>query len=570
MFKRLMMICLILAVVLGGGYYAYQQLVPPPEEVATGPVFSTHKVARGDISVGVEAMGSLSPALAGGLEVPHGQMPGGNFVIDRILVKPGETVSQGQVVAVLSAPELAPRIKTLEEQLDSQKEALAKLLDLPETQLDNIDPIRGITLRAPIAGRVTGLAPKVGEELKQGQIVARIVDDSHFRLAARLVQSEFEMARVGGKVVLRFPQFGGVVPAVIKDINPNPVPTKISELDLNQGEAGEELIFVYWAEIEGQNPGLIRPGMVAQVGLVPVGQAPDEFVARQLRFPAKIEGYVDEETVLNRADAIVSQVFVREMAMVQAGDPLVSLAGKDAQENIEERLNKIQELEIELQQLHARKGQLEIKAPMDGVLAQLAKQAGQTVQQGEWFGAVYNTAEMHMWVQVDDVDVLLVRHGSPVEITLDALPGKTLEGKVAQIDAMGRQEGGIAMFGVHITVVGVPELRPGMQAQARITAGKAQDVLLVPLEAIFDDGGQARVEILQPDGNPKVAAVELGLMSHRWAEVKSGVNEGDLVITGSTADLLPSQRIQSRNNLLPGSPGQQQGGTGRPAIPGVR
>ena len=40
-------------------------------------------------------------------------------------------------------------------------------------------------------------------------------------------------------------------------------------------------------------------------------------------------------------------------------------------------------------------------------------------------------------------------------------------------------------------------------------------------------------------------------MNHRVAEVKSGLEEGQLVITGSTADLLPSQRIKSNDILLP-------------------
>jgi hypothetical protein len=48
--------------------------------------------------------------------------------------------------------------------------------------------------------------------------------------------------------------------------------------------------------------------------------------------------------------------------------------------------------------------------------------------------------------------------------------------------------------------------------------------------------------------------VELGLMNDRFAEVKSGLAEGDLVITGSTADLLPSQTIKS-DSLLPGGSG---------------
>jgi multidrug efflux pump subunit AcrA (membrane-fusion protein) len=124
---------------------------------------------------------------------------------------------------------------------------------------------------------------------------------------------------------------------------------------------------------------------------------------------------------------------------------------------------------------------------------------------------------------------------------------------------MGQDEKGVARFGVTIKVAGGPELKPGMQAKAYIKAGSAKNVLLVPLEAVFQEDGQNKVEVLEADGTPKVVAVELGLMNDRVAEVKSGLSEGQKVITGSTADLLPSQKIQS-DNLLPSGQGDENNG----------
>ncbi len=95
-----------------------------------------------------------------------------------------------------------------------------------------------------------------------------------------------------------------------------------------------------------------------------------------------------------------------------------------------------------------------------------------------------------------------------------------------------------------------------MQAKAFIKAGSAKNILLVPLEAIFQEDGKNKVEVLQPDGTPKVVAVELGLMNDKVAEVKKGLVLGQKVITGSSADLLPSQKIQS-DNLLPGKQGEE-------------
>jgi len=128
-----------------------------------------------------------------------------------------------------------------------------------------------------------------------------------------------------------------------------------------------------------------------------------------------------------------------------------------------------------------------------------------------------------------------------------------------QVATMGRDVNGIPRFGVDIKVVGGPKLRPGMQAKAHIDAGSAKDVLLVPLEAIFEEDGSAKVEILNKDGTTKVVTVELGLMNDRVAEVKSGLNEGDLVITGSSADILPSQQIGTKDSLIPSN---SDGGSG--------
>jgi RND family efflux transporter MFP subunit len=227
------------------------------------------------------------------------------------------------------------------------------------------------------------------------------------------------------------------------------------------------------------------------------------------------------------------------------------MAGKEVQQDIENRLEELRRLEADLFDLQSQIELLEVRAPMDGIVASIEKQPGQSLHPGEWFGYIYNTSDMRLWGQVDDVDVLLVQQGAPVQVTVDALPGKVFEGTVEMVDTMGTDHNGITRFGVNIKVVGSVELRPGMQAKAHVEAGSAENVLLVPLESIFEEDGQTKVEILESSGIPKVVSVQLGLMNHRVAEVKSGLEEGQLVITGSTADLLPSQRIKSNDILLP-------------------
>src|SRR5690606_9968028 len=146
------------------------------------------------------------------------------YMIDKILVKEGDEVSQGQVVVTLLASEINNKIADLREQIEIQKKQLAQLTGLPLTEVDYINPTQGIQIIAPISGRIMNLDAKEGKELTQGQIVASIVDNSKFRVAAKLTPTEFARVSEGQKVALSFPYFEGIIEGTITEINDSPIP----------------------------------------------------------------------------------------------------------------------------------------------------------------------------------------------------------------------------------------------------------------------------------------------------------------------------------------------------------
>ncbi|BDG59587.1 efflux RND transporter periplasmic adaptor subunit [Caldinitratiruptor microaerophilus] len=610
--QRVLAIVLIVALAVAGGYYAFRSLVPPPADQAAGPLYATADVVRGDITVAVDASGPLSPSSGGGIQAPfpRGPVRGGmpSFIVDKVLVQEGDAVRMGQPLLQLVAPELASQVQTLAAEIEADRQDLADLLGIPPEAVDAANPAQGVTLRAPISGRISGLRAREGEEIQQGQIVARIVDDSEWRMTVRLSPLEFQGLKPDDVALVRFTQFDSVIEARITDMNPNPIPTPASALGAcpsgpvlrppqgseGTGSGGGEgspqagptfYQFAHLVTIQGPNPGLILPGMTAYVGFLPrEAQDVQDPLQRAARARwagncATVEGYAREERVISRTNGIPTQVFVQEMQKVKAGDPIVALSGDETQDAIEKRLRELQQKETELEAMQSQLDQLTITAPMDGVVSELRAQAGQRIEPGEWLGSIFHTSNMDLWVEVDDADVLKVRPDAPVKVTVDALPGQTFEGRVTQIAMAGQNQSGITVFRVRIQVRGGPDLRPGMQAHAHIEAGSARGVLLVPLEAVFEEDGQTKVEVLQPDGTTKVVPVELGLMNDRVAEVRRGLEEGQKVVTGSSADVLPSQRIQSRDLLLPGQQEREGGGTSgrdgerggdRPAPPGSR
>ena len=539
--QRIIMIVLIVIIIVGGGFYAYKQLMSGVQETDTEPSYATHEVARGDITVGVNTVGQLNPSDGGGITVSDALRAtgySGELIVEEILAKEGDSVNKGQLLVRLSASGIDNDIADLEDQIKREEDALMKLTNLPRESIRDIDPSQGVTVRAPISGSIQDLDIIEGDKIAQGQTIVRIVDTSKYQIQLRLVPGEFSNVKKGDKVNIYFSNFDGIYGGKITRINSNAIPSGTSE-DMAQG-------YVYRVTVEGDNMGLVQPGMKVQVGL-PTSQGYTNFFMND----SVVESYVNQERVASSTEGLVTEVHVQEMDKVEEGDPIISLAGSDVQETIQEKLDKIRELESGLRKLNSVFPMLNITSSIDGVIAGIYKQEGEATTPGDWIGHVYTTSNMSMFTEVDDIDVLYIKQGSKVEVTVDALPGEIYEGEVKTVSTMGQSQDGISRFAVYIDVKGGSQLRPGMQANAYIDAGSAEDVLLIPIEAIFQEENKHKVEILEAGNKTQVVNVELGLMNDRYAEVKSGLEEGDMVITGSSRDLMPSEKGKSDNNLMP-------------------
>ena len=72
----------------------------------------------------------------------------------------------------------------------------------------------------------------------------------------------------------------------------------------------------------------------------------------------------------------------------------------------------------------------------------------------------------------------------------------------------------------------------GLNATVDVIGGKAENVLIVPVEALKSMGDGSYAVFVMENGVPKLKVVEVGLMDFTFAEIKSGLNLGDEVTTG--------------------------------------
>jgi hypothetical protein len=199
-----------------------------------------------------------------------------------------------------------------------------------------------------------------------------------------------------------------------------------------------------------------------------------------------------------------------------------------------------------------------IKSPMTGlvVLTPVSKgtsmvdpQEGDEVRSGGGIMMVVNPFEMQVLTKVNQVDIAQVYVGQPAEIHLDAYPEMVFPGKVESISAIGTPSNyikRIRYFSVVVSIQGSnPKLLPDLTAAVDLKLKNAQDVLILPREAIVIRNGRAMVEMFE-NGTSKPQRVKVGLMNDCEAVIESGLEEGAIVslnpqIPAGAEESLPDQ-----------------------------
>jgi HlyD family secretion protein len=147
---------------------------------------------------------------------------------------------------------------------------------------------------------------------------------------------------------------------------------------------------------------------------------------------------------------------------------------------------------------------------------------------------------MLLEASVSEAEVHRVHAGQAASIRVEAFPGEMVSGTVARVGTLARASADRPFdekrFDLIIDVAPTDlELRPEMTARGDITVGTRANVLLAPVNAVFDDKGVTVVH-LRRGGAVETRAVRVGEGNDTAAEILSGVAEGDeLMLTAPAA-----------------------------------
>ncbi|MDJ0974639.1 MAG: HlyD family efflux transporter periplasmic adaptor subunit [Planctomycetota bacterium] len=200
----------------------------------------------------------------------------------------------------------------------------------------------------------------------------------------------------------------------------------------------------------------------------------------------------------------------------------------------------LRDVEEKLEKLKKDEAQLELRAPVQGVLhpgawssgwkgydAMAEKlEAGERVKSGSPLMTILTAGPMHVETSVAEKDVLQVKAGLGAGITPLADKSTTLRAKVAKVSRISAK----GKFAVKLAVEETDErIFPGMACEISIMVTTSEPALVVPATAIANVDGNTVVYVVGNDG-PKPVAIVPGKARAGLVSVAKGLKEGEKVL----------------------------------------
>lgn len=179
---------------------------------------------------------------------------------------------------------------------------------------------------------------------------------------------------------------------------------------------------------------------------------------------------------------------------------------------------------------------LTVTAPVDGVVIYKRDWNNEPRQVGSFIFVLDSVLELpdldtiRAKVSVDEVDVGKVQVGQEAKITVDAIQGKTFDGKVASISRILKQAAfdrpqRIAEALIEFRDKGQAQLRPGLSARGQIQVGRYPDAIVIPLSTIQERQGRSLVQVWNPQSG-----------NFDWREIQIKSNDGLSAVVSAGLD----------------------------------
>jgi membrane fusion protein (multidrug efflux system) len=186
------------------------------------------------------------------------------------------------------------------------------------------------------------------------------------------------------------------------------------------------------------------------------------------------------------------------------------------------------------EQLKTRLGYARVLAPISGIITEKNIEAGDIVSSSTRLFSVADVSTLVTRIQVSELEVSTLRAGDLVPLTVDALGGQKVTGRIRRIFPSADSATRLVPVEVALSGTAVTGLRPGYTVRATLALDKRDNALLVPSRAVSGPAGARAVYVVK-GGLVERRAVRIGSDMAGQSEILEGVAEGDSVIVSGTS-----------------------------------
>jgi membrane fusion protein, multidrug efflux system len=236
-----------------------------------------------------------------------------------------------------------------------------------------------------------------------------------------------------------------------------------------------------------------------------------------------------------------------------------------AQEYERDRAN-LASAQATLDQLKTRIGYAVVKAPINGVVTEKRLESGDIVSPQTRLFSVADMSMLVSRVMVSELEVPLLKPGATVDVSVDALGGARLPGRIRRVFPSADSITRLVPVEVALSGSALNQLRPGYTIRAMFRLGSRDDAMLIPTRAVMGPVG-ARSVVVVRQGKSERRIVRVGPDIDGRTEVLEGLAIGDTVVVAGQALLRDGSAVRIVPPLSPGeTPSLPRVDTSAPAV----
>ena len=218
-----------------------------------------------------------------------------------------------------------------------------------------------------------------------------------------------------------------------------------------------------------------------------------------------------------------------------------------SQQDLDDALASLKVAEANLELAQARLKKTKIVAPFNGMIGSRKVSIGSFLRSGDAITELANLNEIRINFSAPERFLSNLKRGSEVIVSSPVYPGHEVKGSIIAIEPIINSDTRTARIVARVSNPG-QKFRPGMSANVSVVLSERANALTIPTEAVFANGNQSFVYIINPDSTVAPAPVTLGLQLSKVVEVISGLQQGMQIVTAGHQKLFPGAKVLPVNS----------------------